>query len=151
MSFHLRQINKLPKPKDFIKKSPKFDIPSPSNRLINCKKTNFVDLIINQDDKIKLKNSIKEYLEENVHIDKLIKYFLDILNNQYQQNRVRSFFSNLFYFEISLIKNQLIESIRKFVRPNDIDRFDIHILKDDLNTLKVSLINLFEIKIKITF
>jgi hypothetical protein len=37
------------------------------------------------------------------------------------------------------LKNEIIESIRRFVRPNDFDRWDIYILKDDLNTLKVSL------------
>jgi len=99
MSFHLRQINKLPKPKDFVKqiitKSPRIieeksqnDILSSSNRLINSKKTNFIDLIIDQNEKIKIKNLLRQYLEENLHIDQLIKYLLQILNKQYQQNRV---------------------------------------------------------------
>jgi cupin superfamily acireductone dioxygenase involved in methionine salvage len=99
MSFHLRQINKLPKPKDFVKqiitKSPRIieeksqiDILPSSNRLINSKKTNFIDLIIDQNDKIKIKNLLRQYLEENLHIDQLIKYLLQILNKQYQQNRV---------------------------------------------------------------
>jgi hypothetical protein len=94
MSFHIRQINKLPKPKDFVKqtinKSPRIDIPSP-NRLINSRK--FVDLIIDENDKIKMKNFLREYLEENLNIDQLIKYLLQILNKQFQQNRVWCFFS----------------------------------------------------------
>lgn len=99
MTFHLRQINKLPKPKDFVKqiitKSPRIieeksqnDILSSSNRLINSKKTNFIDLIIDQNEKIKIKNLLRQYLEENLHIDQLIKYLLQILNQQHQLNRV---------------------------------------------------------------
>jgi len=107
MTFHLRQINKLPKPKDFVKqiitKSPKINqemniLSSSSNRLINSKKkTNFIDLIIDQNEKIKIKNLLKQYLEENFHIDQLIKYLLQILNQQHQLNRV--YFHLFIYFK----------------------------------------------------
>jgi len=141
MSFHLRQINKLPKPKDLIKETKeKSSIDNlSSKRLINSK-TNLIDLIIDQNEKIKIKNYLREYLEQIIHIDQLIKYLLQILNQQNQQNRVNTIFiTNFSKKSFFLFKNEIIESIRKFVRPNDLDRFDIYILKDDLNTLKVSL------------
>ncbi|CAF1094360.1 unnamed protein product [Rotaria sordida] len=141
MSFHLRQINKLPKPKDNIQKinsistrtSPRifqkkldknksqYNVSSSlSNYLINSK-TNFFQLIIDKDDQFKIKHLIYQYEQNQIHIDQLIKPLLEILNKQYQQYR-----------------NEIIESIRRFIRPNDLDRFDINIIKDDLNTLKLS-------------
>jgi hypothetical protein len=104
MSFHLRQINKLPKPKDqnriSIPQSPRIspqilnksklnsnDIPPTSNRLINSK-TNFLDQIVDPNDKMLVKNNLKEYLEEKVIIDELIKPLLDILNKPNQEYRV---------------------------------------------------------------
>ncbi|CAF1234772.1 unnamed protein product [Rotaria sp. Silwood1] len=142
MSFHLRQINKLPKPKDdinkfnlkSIKKSDRLypriinkktksqiDLSSTyENNLINSK-INFFQFIIDKNDQIKIKYLINQYQQEQIHIDQLIKPILYILNKQYQQYR-----------------NEIIESIRKFVRPIDLDRFDINIIKDDLSTLKLS-------------
>jgi predicted metalloprotease with PDZ domain len=80
MSFHLRQINKLPKPKDFVKPI----IPKSSNRL----KTNFIKWILDEKDQIKLKNLIKQYLEENILVSELIECLFTILNQQNQQFRV---------------------------------------------------------------
>ncbi|CAF0881838.1 unnamed protein product [Adineta steineri] len=132
MTFHLRQINKLPQPKDqnkLIKLNSQFktkipsesnDIPSKPTRLISPK-NNFLEQILDENKKNLFKNILKEYLEEKIHIDQLTLPLLDILNKQNQQYRV-----------------EIIESIRKFLRPNDLDRFDIYILKDDLNTLKLS-------------
>ncbi|CAF0964568.1 unnamed protein product [Rotaria magnacalcarata] len=138
MSFHLRQINKLPKPKDEIKKinnksirtSPRVfpkiiskhkslsDVSSSS--LINSK-TNFFQQIIDTEDQLKVKHFLSQYLQEKIHIDQLMKPLLQILIKQNQQYR-----------------NEIIESIRRFVRRNDLDRFDIYIIKDDLTTLKLS-------------
>ncbi|CAF4652969.1 unnamed protein product, partial [Rotaria sp. Silwood2] len=141
MSFHLRQINKLPKPKNDIKNlnlksiktSPRlypriinktksqFDLPSTyENNIINSK-INFFQLIIDKDDQIKIKYLINQYQLDQIHIDQLIKTLLNILNKQYQQYR-----------------NEIIETMRKIIRPNDLDRFDINIIKDDLSTLKLS-------------
>ncbi|CAF1685408.1 unnamed protein product, partial [Adineta ricciae] len=118
MIFHLRQINKLPKPKEDIQlKSP---IPIRTNRIINSKK-NFIEQILNENDQILMKKNLKDYLEEKLQLDEFIKVLLEILNKQNQQFRI-----------------EIIDSIRKFLRSNDLDRFDIQILKDDLNTLKLS-------------
>ncbi|UJR29821.1 hypothetical protein I4U23_017364 [Adineta vaga] len=119
MIFHLRQMNKLPKPKDENQLKKHFPIKK-TNRLIDTKK-NFIEQILNENDQILLKNNLKEYLEEKLHLDQLIKLLFEILNKQNQQYRI-----------------EIIDSIRKFIRTNDLDRFDIQILKDDLNTLKLS-------------
>jgi len=102
MSFHLRQINKLPKPKNLIKQINKKSLTTPStinyqkpekdlqlspNRLRNSKKT-YLHFIFDENDQMKMKNSLREYLEETISIDQLIKYLLQILNKQNQQNRV---------------------------------------------------------------
>jgi hypothetical protein len=104
MSFHLRQINKLPLPKDqnrisiskSLRSSPQIlnksksdliDIPPTSNRLINSKR-NFLDEIIDPNDKMLIKTNLKEYLEEKILIDELIKPLLDILNKPNQEYRV---------------------------------------------------------------
>jgi hypothetical protein len=92
MSFHLRQLNKLPKPKNFIQPN----IPKPP-KLINKLNRSFLNYIIDQNDQIKLKNLIKEYLEEKIFIDQLIQFLLQILNKQNQQFRV-----NFFLFLIEL-------------------------------------------------
>jgi hypothetical protein len=86
MSFHLRQLNKLPKPKNFIQPN----IPKPP-KLINKLNRSFLNYIIDQNDQIKLKNLIKEYLEEKIFIDQLIQFLLQILNKQNQHSRVNLF------------------------------------------------------------
>ncbi|CAF3302745.1 unnamed protein product [Rotaria socialis] len=141
MSFHLRQINKLPKPKDEIKRinnksirtSPRVfpkiisknkslsDVSSSSSSSLINSKTNFFQQIIDTEDQLKVKHLLSQYLQEKIHIDQLIKPLLQILIKQNQQYR-----------------NEIIESIRRFVRRNDLDRFDIYIIKDDLTTLKLS-------------
>ncbi|CAF0960435.1 unnamed protein product [Adineta ricciae] len=118
MIFHLRQINKLPKPKEEIQL--KSQIPMRTNRIINSKK-NFIDQILNENDQILMKKNLKDYLEEKLYLDEFVKSLLEVLHKQNQQFRI-----------------EIIDSIRKFVRSNDLDRFDIQILKDDLNTLKLS-------------
>jgi C-terminal processing protease CtpA/Prc len=110
MSFHLRQINKLPKPKNLIKQINKKSLTTPStinyqkpekdvqlstNRLRNSKKT-YLHFIFDENDQIKMKNSLREYLEETISIDQLIKYLLQTLNEQNQQNRVESNYFPIF-------------------------------------------------------
>ena len=159
MSFHLRQMNKLPRPKEFhqeINPKPERLIKqielerknSSLNRPINSK-SHFTDFILDSNDKIKLKNALKEYLEEKIFIDQLAANLLQISNKQNQQFRVKFDFYHFSNTNIDLFlneKNPLIQSIRKFVRPNDLDRFDISILKDELKTLKVSSKTFFEKK-----
>jgi hypothetical protein len=95
MIFYLRQINKLPKPKDEIKP---ISINRSTPRIIsqiNKPKKNFVEQIVDLDDQMKMKNYLREYLEEIIHIDLFIQTLLQILNKQSQQNRVNIHFSSL--------------------------------------------------------
>ena len=94
MSFHLRQINKLPKPRENIKKfsnyNNKFDRINTkltnktksqmdiststlnSNNMINSK-NNFIEKILDKNNQLKLNNLFNQYLHEYISIDKLVK------------------------------------------------------------------------------
>lgn len=101
MSFHLRQINKLPKPKQDIKynenlktikkldeKFPKlinktkFDnIDLLNSSKLSNSKSNLFKLIIDKNDQIHLKSYLNQYLQEKIHIYILIETLFKILTN----------------------------------------------------------------------
>ena len=80
IDFHLRQMNKLPQPKDFV-----------VNEQQNNSKRNFLNLIVNSNEKSQLKTSLKDYLEEKLSIDQFVQILFQILHEQNQRNRVRLF------------------------------------------------------------
>ena len=83
--FYLREMNKLPKPKE--------SLPNAEEKILQ---KNFLNLILRQNDQIQLKTSLKNYLEENLSIDQFVKIFLEILLQQNQQHRVLNFLSLIF-------------------------------------------------------
>jgi len=82
IQFHLRQMNKVPQPKHLM-----------TNPQQKNSQRNFLHFLVNPNEKNKLKNSLKEYLEEKLPIDQFVQNLFQILHQQNQQNRFRSFLS----------------------------------------------------------
>ena len=103
IDFHLRKMNKLPeRKKNFNEIYSKFRQQIKQNENENNNKrqcnddcstfllsNNFFEKFIDENDQIKLKNFLHQYLNEKIHIDQLIEVLLQILNKQNQQFRVK--------------------------------------------------------------
>lgn len=93
----IRQINKLPKPKDqklpliLEKKSPSMSKRTSIKEFTVTKQrtTNVIDHIVDEKNKTIYRNQLRDYLEEKIHIDQFTQSLLQILNEQNQQSRVK--------------------------------------------------------------